>query len=219
VALGARDLRPEAVDPIDDRQDVALGGDRVVERLLDQVLERLAQRRVEGVRDGQTQAVAVPLDGNHGVAACEGTGERLGDQVVVDAQGVDLQVADAGGTSERLRDRVLVELAMRARRVGEARGGDDLGGGHVVARGGLGADRADAVLEDATVQRGRARRDLPALLRQEELRPHQQLEQLLERERHAQLAGLDTTPRRAGPLSVVSSRHTRGAYRPVPGRA
>jgi len=222
LLLGLRDLRPEAVDAIDHRQDVGLGRHHVVQGLGAEILERLAQRAVEWVDQSDAQAVGVAPDGNHHVVACEGPRERLRHQIVVDPQRIDLVEGDAGRFRQRPRDRVLVDQAVAALGVGQPGRHHQLGGRHVVARRRLRAHRSHLLLQHAAAQRGGPSADLLRLLAIQHLALHQQIQQLFQGEGRAQVGPLDALGGRRGGLLgahaglplLCSGR----AYRP-PGQA
>ena len=206
LCLRLGDLRPEAVDAVDDRDDVALRGDDIAQRRLDQLLELIAERGVERVGDRDRDRVALARDRDHHVAVRERARERLRDEVVVDRERVDLQVGSARRLREHLRYRVFVDLALLRIGIGEVRRRDQLGRRHVVARGGLRAHRADALFEHAALQRGGSRRHLAQLALGEQLVQDQQIEQLFEAERGAHRGahhGTSPGPRRGGPLRTV----------------
>ena len=84
--LGLGDLRAEAVDAVDHRDDVALGGDDVAQRLVDQVFQGFAQRAVEGVGHREHELAVGVAHGQHHVAPGVGARERLRDEIVVDLE-------------------------------------------------------------------------------------------------------------------------------------
>ena len=91
------------------------------------------------------------------MALDEGTGEGLGDQLVVELERIDLHVAELRGARDALGDRVLVDAPVGLARMRDLRCADDLGGRGVVARGRLGPHRAHARLDDLEPGHGGAR--------------------------------------------------------------
>jgi hypothetical protein len=188
--LGASHAGAEAVDAIDDGEDVALRGHHELEGPLDQALEALAQRAVVGVGDRQPQGAAGLDQGQHHVTAGEGPRQRAGDQAAIHLERVDLQVGESRGRRDGLGDTVLVEGPARLPGVGGVRGGHQLGRRGVVAGRRLGAHGADPLLQHPAAQRGGAAGDLTGGVALEQALADQQLEELRQVEGSAGLARL-----------------------------
>ncbi len=104
LLLGVLQARLQVVEALVDLLDVAARGHHPVDLAAGDALHVLERERRERVVDGDRDAVAVLRDRHHPVAPCERARDRLGDDVQVEVERVDLDVRQAGVRRERLRD-------------------------------------------------------------------------------------------------------------------
>ena len=183
-----------------------------MQRARDQVLERLAQRGVEGVGDRERRGSSPSrATGITTWWRAKGARERLRDQVVV-----DLAAGRSSGRGRRTRRRAPRRSCPRrscgggASGWGSRRDGDDLGGRDVVARGRLRAHRADLLLQHAAAQRRRARARSPGgLLGEQRLARTSSSSSFVEPEGRARVGRARTRSPRAGRGRARLGAHAR----------